>query len=106
MSTNKIECVKGWQQNLVPGQLYCQFMIVDDGEGEYYDQAGCLVYWTGVDLVYEDGEEARGDWDYLVPQVGSVNPEFIDVDVTPMPVASLGIDAVRELDALQNGAAL
>lgn len=76
----KIECVKGWEQQLTPGILYCMLQTVhasDEHEVDY-EAVGALVYWTGRELCHEDGDPARDDWDYLVPQSTTPNREFIE----------------------------
>jgi hypothetical protein len=61
---------------LEPGALYCCFLRTDEFESA---RDGELVYWTGAELVDENGEETEAEFDFLVRQTGAdINPDMID----------------------------
>lgn len=63
-------------KDCVPGALYVTMMISDEGT---FDRDGPFVYWTGGQFVTEEGDDAdHYDWDYLVRQVGDINPDMIE----------------------------
>jgi len=65
--------------DLVPGILYCLFAQQYNFEtGERYDEAGQLVYWSGSEFLFEDGETCNDFYDYAVPQSDKPDPDYID----------------------------
>lgn len=61
---------------LVAGALYCLFARAECAEDQ--DRDGELLYWTGFRFLTEEGEDADPHYDYVVRQVGDINPEFIE----------------------------
>lgn len=72
--TTKITSTK----DLIPGILYCLFETqYCSRTGAAHDWAGALVYWTGEEFMYEDGDECHDGWDYAVAQADKPNSDYI-----------------------------
>ena len=63
-------------QPLIAGALYCLFTKRDFDDEP--DRDGELLYWTGFRFLTEEGDEVDPEYDYVVRQVGDIDPEFIE----------------------------
>jgi hypothetical protein len=60
---------------LVPGAMYCMAFIEPDG----FENYGSLVYYGSDGKFYDaDNDElVYDDFDFLVRQIGNINPDYI-----------------------------
>jgi hypothetical protein len=70
---------------LIPGRVYCMVEIKEDSEtGETWDSYGPLAWYGSDGELYDANyDDCEGDvishwnYDYLVLQVGDVNPKYV-----------------------------
>lgn len=64
-------------KDLVAGALYCAFEI--SLFTTVPDKDGVMLYWTGLQLVTQDGSDAdHVEYDYLVRQNAPINPDMVE----------------------------